>query len=141
MVKNVDKFKARLRAAPEVVRKDLKVAIEKAAESVVQDMRIFNPLPNDIEIGWTWGDAPDGAITVSSFKGTEFDWIKVTIYAKGDNFPAAWFEHGTANRFHKSGKSTGRIVASPFFYPVFRANKSRIKSRISRALRAAIKKV
>ena len=140
MVKGVAQFRARMRELPDIMQTELTAEIEKTAEMVVKEMRLLNPLPGSISIGWTWGDAPRGSVTVGRVAGREYDRISVTIYAKGDKFPAAWFEFGTAERFHKSGKSTGRIVASPFFFPVYRANRRRIKTRIKSAVRRAVKK-
>lgn len=140
MVKGVETFRKRLRGIPAKVRAEASAAMEAVAEDVVREMRAFNPLPRDIEIAWTWGSAPRGAITLGRVARTQYDRIAVTIYARGDTFSAAWFEHGTAERFHRSGKSVGRITAQPFFYPVYRANKRRIRARISRAVRRGFQK-
>ncbi|SFC77688.1 hypothetical protein [Tropicimonas isoalkanivorans] len=140
MVKGVAAFRKRMRDIPAKVRMEVTAAIEASAEEVVRDMRVLNPLPGDIEIGWTWGKAPKGAISIGRVAGREHDKIGATIYARGDDFAAAWFEFGTSPRFQKTGKGVGRITAQPFFYPAYRANKRRIRSRITRAVKRGMKK-
>lgn len=141
VVKNVDKFKKRLRTAPKKVVDEVAVAMQRAAEATTKEMRVFNPLTDaDIEINWTWGDAPPGAIKTGTFNGNSYEKMAITIYARGRHVRARWFEFGTPERYHKNGKSTGRIVAQPFFFPVYRANKKRIKSRIKAAVTRAVKK-
>lgn len=144
MVKGLAKFKTRMRKAPQILRDEVVLSMQRTAEKVTKEMRVFNPLSDaDIEINWTWGDAPPGSIKIGKVGAREYEKIAITIYARspsGSGFNAAWFEFGTAERFHKSGKSTGRITAQPFFYPVYRANKSRIKSTIRAAVRRAVKK-
>lgn len=141
MVKNLRKFQTRLRQAPQIMRKEVVLSMQRVAERVTKEMRVFNPLSDaDIEINWTWGDTPPGAIKVGKVASREYEKIGITIYARGTDFNAAWFEFGTAERFHKNGKSVGRITAQPFFFPVYRANKSRIKSAIRSAVRRAVKK-
>ncbi|RHZ96462.1 HK97 gp10 family phage protein [Cereibacter sphaeroides] len=167
MVKGVAEFQRRLRAIPKNVHDEVVAAMEKAAGEIVREMEAANPLPGTIRLDWTWGDAPAGAITVGKVgsgakKGQEFDKLTITVFATAvtaeypGGFPAIarWFEFGTSERFWsqrkkirsatfvtgKSSKSTGRIVAQPFFYPAFRANRSRVKAAISRAVRRGFQK-
>lgn len=121
--------------------------MQRTAERVTREMRAFNPLTDaDIEINWTWGDAPKGSVTLGTVRsgknpGKTYDKIAITIYARGRGFAAMWFEHGTAERFQKStGRRTGRVTAQPFFFPVYRANKKRIRSTINAAVRRGFKK-
>lgn len=50
-------------------------------------------------------------------------------------------EFGTAERTMKSGKSTGAARKKPFLFPAFRINRTRIKSRFSRAINKSVKQV
>ncbi|RMF11096.1 MAG: HK97 gp10 family phage protein [Alphaproteobacteria bacterium] len=50
-------------------------------------------------------------------------------------------EFGTAERFHKSGKSVGSAPAQPFLFPAYRIMKRRIKGRMSRAITKSLKAV
>lgn len=141
MVKGVEKFRAKLRDIPKDVKDEVILSMQRMADSIVDDMRAFNPLTDaDIEINWTWGDAPKGAVKVGKVAGRAYDKISITIFAKGRGFAAMWFEFGTAERFHKSGKRTGAITARPFFFPVYRANKARAQKAIGAAVRRGFKK-
>lgn len=54
---------------------------------------------------------------------------------------AHWFEFGTQERFHESGKSTGRMPATPALFPAYRILKRRVTGRMSRAVSKAAKTV
>lgn len=143
MVTGTAQLRARFKRVPEIVRRELSAQMEKEAEKLVAEMNSVKPTAR-IDIGWTWGDAPKGSLTIGSFKGREFGKLKVTIYAVGDDIPAEWFEFGTSTRFHKTGKnagrSTGKMPATPFFWPIYRANRRRIRTNLSRAVSRAMRK-
>lgn len=136
---------ARLQAIPAKVREEVRLQLEKEAENLVSQMNTLKPIP-EITIGWTWGEAPAGAVTIGRVGQNETARVAVTIYAtgmvNGKAFAAlaGWFEFGTKDRRHKSGKRTGRITASPYFYPVYRSNRTRIRSALSRAVTRGVRK-
>ena len=135
-------MRARFKRVPELVRRELVSQLEKEAKKLVAEMNSLKPL-KEIEIGWTWGDAPKGSLKIGTVKNREVGKVAITIYAagaQGSGFSANWFEFGTSPRFHKSGKPTGQILASPFFWPVYRANKKRVRSSLTRAVNRAMKK-
>jgi hypothetical protein len=143
-------LKAKFRALPDTIEEALKKQFEKEAEKLVKEMRLFlgaswPALEDDIEINWTWGDAPAGAVTVGSYGRKDTAALVVTIYARavsGSGVSAAWFEFGTAERVQKkTGRRTGRITASPFFFPPYRANRQRIRNNLRGALRRAVRKL
>lgn len=149
MVKGVQSFKKRLRDVPDNVRNEVVLSMQRLAERVTREMRAFNPLTDaDIEINWTWGDAPKGSVTLGTVrsgknKGKTYDQIAITLYARGRYIPemARWFEYGTSQRVQKkTGRRTGRITAQPYFFPVYRANEKRISSTIGAAVRRGFKK-
>lgn len=149
MVQGVAKFKARMRNIPEVVRAEIVKQLEKEAGKVVAFMASLNPLPGTIRIDWTWGDTPAGAVTIGTVRGQEHDRIAITIYATASTskYPggiaaiARWWEFGTAPRRQKTtGRYTGYIPASPFFYPAWRAERRRVKGNIARAVKRGFKK-
>lgn len=147
MVQGVETLRMRFARIPQLIVDEVVQQIEREAERIVQQMRAIAPKPvagtNEIEIGWTWGDAPRGSITIGKVAGREYDKIAVRIYARGpqgSGWAAVWFEFGTKDRFHKSGKWTGRMPITPFFFPTYRANRSSAKSNISRAVRRGLKK-
>lgn len=150
MVKGVEKFRARMRDMPENVREELVVSMQRAADRLVDEIRVVmytrTPLTDaEVEVNWTWGEAPVGAITIGTVhggrnKGLQYEKMKVTVYAVGRGIRARWFERGTPERRHKSGKPVGKIKATPFFYPTYRANRDGIKRAMTSAVRRAVRK-
>lgn len=140
----------KFRALPKAIEETITTQLEKEADKLVKEMRLFlgvswPALQDDIEINWTWGDAPAGAVSIGTVRGRESASIGVTIYARaksGSGIAAQWFEFGTAERVQKTtGRRTGRIVAGPFFYPPYRANRQRIRNNLRSALRRAVRKL
>lgn len=134
MVKGLEELHRRFQAVPQIVRNEVVKELEKAASELVREMQSLAPkgttrkLVNSI--GWTWGDAPKGSLTIGKVANREYGKLSITIYAGGDEaFYARFQEFGTRN-----------MPANPFFYPVYRSNKSRIKGRLSRAVTRAVKK-
>lgn len=139
MVIGVSKFRRRMRAIPKHVKDDVAKVMEEEAEKIVQMMRSLVPVKSgDLKesIGWTWGEAPKGSFVVRSYrrkdgKKSKYSKVMLTIYAGNETaFYARYVEFGT-----KHGKA-----AQPFFYPAYRANRTQAKSRITRAVRRAMKK-
>lgn len=147
MVNGVAALRAKFNRVPELVRDELIAAMEKSAAEMVSEMNAIAPIP-EITAGWTWGDMPKGAMRIGKFRGSEYGRIAITIYATAvdkdfGDFPAIarWFEFGTAPRTQKTtGRFTGRIAAQPYFYPVIRGNKSRVKGSLTRAVNKAMKR-
>jgi hypothetical protein len=141
VVQNTAYLKRKFRGAPKIVHERLERGLERIGDDIVREMSALNPLPGDIQIMWTWGDAPKGAVTLGKFGKAEQDSMSITIYARGETFAAHWFEFGTARRFQKTtGRYTGFIAARPFFYPVWRANRASVRRRLNGILRRAIRK-
>lgn len=109
-------------------------AMEKGANEITTMMKSLVPVDGgDLKrsIGWTWGDAPNGSISMGTVNGSSGN-AKITIYAGDDKaFYARWVEFGTrtGNRAH------------PFFYVAWRTNKKRFKRRVSTAVGKAVRKV
>lgn len=137
MVQGLNRFERRWTAIPRAVRQAAIEAMEKSANELVAEMDQIKPLP-EILIDWTWGDPPSGSIALGTVDGSQRG-LAITIYARGDDFAAHWFEFGTDPRFHKSGKYVGQITASPFFFPIWRARRRRVRARLTRAIGKAIR--
>lgn len=141
MVQGLPRVRRKLREAPKLIHERLVRGMERIADDIVRQMSFINPLPGEIVIDWTWGtDVPRGAITVAQIGNNRSEGLRITIYARGKSIAAGWFEFGTNPRFHKSGKSTGRIVAQPFFFPVWRANRRSVRNRLNGILRRAVRR-
>lgn len=138
MGQGLSTFNRRWTAIPRLVRQAAIDTLEMNAEELVTAMRSVLPL-EEIEVAWTWGNAPKGSMVLGTV-GTSKRGLLITVYARADDFNPAWFEFGTAPRFTKEGKASGQIVASPFFWPVYRTKKRRLKSRMTRNIKNAIQK-
>lgn len=133
MVQGLAEFNRRWGAVPAKVRQAARETLEQNAEEIVADMRRAAPKGESRKlvnsINWTWGDAPEGAMTLGTVGGSEYATMRITIYAgAGDAFYARFQEFGTKN-----------MSANPFFFPVWRARKRRVKSRLTRNINKAIK--
>lgn len=151
MVQGVNRLRKRLSDVPAKVRVAVIEELETQAEKIVRDMRGLIPARKGgsgaavpIDVGWTWGAPPRGAIAIA-YVGyrkpkAKDEKLKVTIYATGPNgFNATWFEFGTADRVTADGGERGRMTATPFFFPAYRANRKAARAAISRAVTRAMK--
>ncbi|GGW23985.1 hypothetical protein GCM10011452_09200 [Gemmobacter lanyuensis] len=156
MVQGLNELNRRWTAIPKKVRDAVRVEMEKAADDVVATMRRFAPVDTGAlreSIGWTWGDAPAGALTIGKVGKTEYGTMLITIYAGGteqtkrrqarasgtrarDQKRGGYFDTDVA-RLQEFG--TKVMNAHPFFFPAWRAKRTKVKGNISRAITRAIK--
>lgn len=124
-------FERRFAQIPRAVRRAVEQELERNAQEIVDEIRRLVPVRSgDLResIGWTWGDAPRGAMVLGKVGNQEFGTLRVTIYAGGgDAFYGRFQEFGTVN-----------MPANPFFYPVWRLRRRRTRTRLTRAMRKAI---
>lgn len=155
MVEGIPGFTKKFgKIVPLTITMEVGKAMERAATNIVADMKKNVPVYAGPEItrssgspiikgalrdsiGWTWGNAPKGAIVLAKSntirKGRSL--LKITIYAGGkgpggDAFYARWVEFGTV-----------KWAGSPFFFFTYRGHKKRAKAGITRALNKAIRQV
>lgn len=106
--------------------------MEACAEELVQLMRSLAPKDTGKgagSIGWTWGDAPKGAISLDTVKVKDRA-SRIIIYAAGgEQFYMRFQEFGTKE-----------APAHPFFWPAYRSKKASIRRRLAAAVRAGIAK-
>lgn len=115
-------------------------AMEQSADEIVAMMKRLVARDSGAlaaTIGWTWGDAPAGAMVIGQ-SSRRSDGLRITIYAGNERTMvegrskmfqlARLIEHGTKE-----------MAAQPFFYVSWRALRRRAKSRISRQMRKGIK--
>lgn len=133
-------LKAAMMAIPDKIRQEVAGELEAQADKVVADMKRLVPVDSGAlrdSIGWTWGDAPKGAISVGSVRGSRYARMAITIYAgtrdkslgSADAFYARFQEFGTV-----------KMAANPFFFPAWRANKTRVKGALTRAVKRAVRR-
>ncbi len=138
-VDGLDRLEARFNRIPKAVVDANVRAMEKGADEIVAMMKRIVPVRSGAlrkSIGWTWGEAPRGSITIGSVRGRKYGTLRITIYAgtrdkklgNMDAFYARFVEFGTKH-----------AAAHPFFYPSYRALRKRVKNRIVRESRKAIK--
>jgi hypothetical protein len=148
MVQGIPRLRARLNKFAAELEAEIERAVAESANEIVAQMRAIRPDPS-IVIGWTWGAAPAGAIAIGETNATNSDGIRATIFATGPMLQdarvpitlARVFEFGTEVRTQRTtGRRTGVMPARPYFFPVYRANRSRARGRISRAVRKAAQK-
>jgi hypothetical protein len=127
-VKGLERLQRKLDLLPARVKQRIRAAMETGAD----------------EIGWTYGRAPKGSMSLATVESLGGD-LTITIYA-GDSeaYYARWIEFGTSAHI-AGGKFAGAQIpaqpARPYFYVSFRANRKRVKSRITRAINKAAKEV
>ena len=132
-VEGFDRLQRRWKRIPELILDNVRLAMEKMAAEIVTEMRAAAPKGETLalvnSIGWTWGDAPAGTMTIGAVGGSEYGTMRITIYAGGgDAFYAVYQEHGTV-----------RMPANPYFFPVWRKKKRGWKRRMANAVKAAMR--
>lgn len=152
-IDGLDRLNRKLAALPVAAKKRIREAMEQGASEIVSMMKSLVPVGSsgDLKesIDWTWGEAPKGAMTLARVRsrgaGATGSENLITIYAgNAKGFYARFVEFGTSAHT-AGGKFAGAeipaIPASPFFYVSFRANRRRVKSRITRAINKSAKEV
>lgn len=137
MVQGLDRLRRKLTVTiPARVRDRTRKAMEKGANELVAMMKSFAPVDDgDLRdsISWTWGDAPKGSMVLARSDATDGG-ERITVYAGGTNSRGVdvywhfWQEFGTQHH-----------APSPFFFPSYRTLRRRIKSRITREMKKAIR--
>jgi len=150
-IRGLKRLQRKLNKLPAAVKQRIREAMEQGADEIVAMAKSLAPVGNYTgggslrdSIGWTWGRAPKGAMTIGKVQSVGGD-LTITIYAgNSEAFYARWVEFGTAPHVNK-GKFAGSqhpgTAAQPFFYVSFRANRRRVKGRVSRAITKAAKQV
>lgn len=152
MVQGISNLNKKVAEIPKRIDRAAKSAMEAGAQELVDMMRRIVPVDDgDLRdsIGWTWGNAPKGAKVITQSDPDEHG-LRITVYAGNEKaFYAAWVEFGVAphniakgggnKSFKGEGKSHPGSRAHPFFFPSYRSLRKRIKSRIKRETRKAMK--
>lgn len=147
-IQGLDRLKRKLAKLPAVAKQMIRQAMEAKANEIVAMMKNLVPVDDGTlrdSIGWTWGKAPKGSLTLASVQATGDSDMTLTIYAGNkEAFYARWVEFGTA-RHENGGLFAGSIhpgtKAQPFFFVSWRANKRRTVRAIRKASRDSAKKV
>lgn len=139
----------KLRRLPKIMTDEVRLAMEGQANEIVRMMKslvAFDDGDLQISIGWTWGTAPKGSLTIAKIARKNLGaGMTLTIYAgNSEAFYARWIEFGTAPHTNGglfAGSANPGTSAQPFFFVSFRANKRSAKAAIRKAIRSSAKKV
>ena len=144
----LDRLKRKLKRFPAAVEQEIRTAMETGANEIVALAKSLAPVDDgDLQrsIGWTWGDAPEGAMVLGKVKSSRSGNLVITVYAGGgDAFYARFIEFGTAphtNQGRFAGSAHPGTAAQPFFYPAYRALRRRARSRVTRSVNKAAKRI
>lgn len=140
-IQNLERFRRKLRNLPKVARDEIRKALEKSADEVVDLMKRMVPVDQGTlrdSIGWTWGEAPDGAMVFSKVAAEEG--FAITIYAGNNATYVSGSRVDYQNAFLQEFGSVN-MKANPFFRPAWRLNKKRAQSRVRRSIGRAARKV
>lgn len=143
MVEGVAQLTRKLtRQVPAAVQNAARLAMEQGAEETVAMMRRLCPVDEGElrdSIGWTWGEAPAGSMILGKVGARDYSTMRITIYAGNDNTivtnkRAVEFQNARLQEF-----GTQAMQANPFFFVSWRTMKKRVKSRMMRNIRKAIR--
>jgi HK97 gp10 family phage protein len=147
-IQGLDRLNKKLAKLPAVAKQMIRQAMEAKANEIVAMMKNLVPVDDGTlrdSIGWTWGKAPKGSLTIASVQATGDSDMTLTIYAGNkEAYYSRFVEFGTA-RHENGGLFAGSIhpgtTAQPFFFVSYRANKRRTVRAVRKASRDAAKKV
>ena len=126
---------------PKHVREAMRGAMEQGAAETVAMMKRLVPVQTGTlrdSIGWTWGDAPAGSITIGTVGGgRKYATMRIVIYAGNEQTMVGNRKQFQLARIQEFG--TQAMSANPYFFPSWRTMKRRVRSRITRVTRQAIK--
>ena len=148
----LDRLNRKLALLPIAAQRRIRDAMADGADEIVAMMKGLVAVDSgDLKesIAWTWGDAPKGALTIATVRGRGVRNTggenTITIYAgNAEAFYGRFVEFGTAAHTAGgmfAGATIPAIPASPFFFVSYRANRKRVKSKITRAVNRAAKEV
>lgn len=135
LVLNVQRLNRKLRRLTVTAQEEVRAAMEESADAIVATAKGLVPVDEGTlrdSIGWTWGDAPRGAMVLGHVgPRARVNEMRITIFAgNSEAFYARWQEFGTQ-----------KMPAHPFFYVSYRAHKKSVKRRIRAASRKAARRV
>lgn len=147
-ISNVDRLKAKIAALAPATKEEIRIALKASAEEIVELQKRFVPVDDgdlQMSITWQWGN--EAKIAYSQTLGTVSGDHELAVRISAGNTKVRYahlVEFGTHAHI-AGGKFEGALIpaipAHPFFYPGYRLGRKRAKSRITRAITRAAKKV
>lgn len=146
-IQGLDRLKKKLRSFPEIVKAEIKTAMEQGAEEIVNLMKSLVAVDSGElrdSIGWTWGDRPKYSQSIGAVKSGDGNMV-ITIYAGNSKVRYAHLvEFGTSPHINGgmyAGSEHPGTAAKPFFFVSYRALARRAKGRVARAINKAAKRM
>lgn len=140
MVEGLDRLKRKLtKTIPKAVVDATVKAMEAGADEVVGMMRRLAPKDTGAlaqSINWTWGDAPKGSMILGKSAPAR-NGLVITIYAGNASTMVGQREQFQLARLQEFG--TQHMQANPYFFPTWRALRKRVRSRVTRQMRKAVR--
>lgn len=141
-LKKLDKLLRKMRAMPQAVQTAVRDEMEQVATMIVSTMKTLVPRDQGAlaaSMGWTWGPAPEGSITIGSAGGP--NGVSITIYAGSaatlvSNSRGVQFQNARLQEF-----GTKAMAAHPYFFPAVRAHRRGFTARVNRAAVREMRKV
>jgi len=158
-VKGLDRLLGQIRRLPKAQLAAARKALQQGADELSESVRRAAPKRTGAlaaSVGWSWGSkGPPGSIGGGAERQAlrDREGLTVTVHAGGKQaYYAAFVEFGTKaapkgraqdgkgkTRDNKRGHPA--TPAQPFFWPTVRAQKRRMKSRVTRESNKAVKAV
>lgn len=131
-------LKRRFAEIPERIKREVEAELDVVGSQLVAEMESLAPRRGgDLvkSIGFDRGSRKNGALGISALKsGTAVGRIGITVFA-GRGLGDRKNNHAFYQEF-----GTKEMPANPYFFPVWRSNRARVKARLSRAVTRAFKK-
>lgn len=144
-----DELLRKMAAMPTAVRSAIRQALAQGADEITDEMKRLAPkrtgkLRNSIAQSWGGGKVRYSSLAGTAGEAGDPD-LSVRISAGSSEVRYAHLvEFGTAPHIN-GGRFAGTrhpgTTAQAFFFPAYRANRRRVKARISRATTKAVKQV
>ncbi|MBX3494521.1 HK97-gp10 family putative phage morphogenesis protein [Chelatococcus sp.] len=142
-----DRLLAKLAALPPAVRSAIKQALAQGADEIVADAKRLAPKKTGKlrdSIKQTWGGGKERYASLSA--GAKGDPDLTVVISAGNSAVryAHLVEFGTSPHINGgmfAGSEHPGTEAQPFFFPAYRANRRKVRARISRATTKAAKRV
>ena len=134
MVQGLGEWKRKWGSLPGKLRDEIIRTLEQNAEELVAEMKQNAPELSGAlreSIGWTWGDAPEGWMAIGTVRGGD-ETLQITIYAGNEKTIVTNKSGGKFQLAKLQEFGTKNMAANPYFYPVYRLRKRRLKSRLTR---------
>lgn len=140
MVEGLDRLKRKLtKTIPQAVVDATVKAMEAGADEVVGMMRRLAPKDTGAlaqSINWTWGEAPKGSMVLGKSSPTRGGLV-IAIYAGDASTMVGEREQFQLARLQEFG--TQHMQAHPYFFPSWRTLRKRVRSRVTRQMRKAVR--